>query len=480
MAMIHSRTQMRSPVHSVAASVGHHRRGSAYLAVMGTTLIVATLSMGALVSVRAQYRSSKGAGDAAEAQLLAGSGIEMARRAIFQDANWRTTYSGTGWQSEMQVSPGKYVTWKLLDASTAGSVLHAGANPQSDTAQIRIYGKGRVGDAVQMRSVAQTSTKIPYTGMLSALHANGNVSLAAGSGRSFTASGAKLSTNGTFTNGVTYVGDVDAQVITNTGTISGIQTVTATAKTVPPDSVWNIYQPLATSIPWNTTVYFYYNSAKVQYQPKTNILSPTMSNFTTPVTNVDGVYLITVPSGIAKIQFDWVRVNGTILFDCQGTSTTIHLGGHILWTPARPDYPMIIVRNALAVELDAQGTGTGFTLDENTNNNTAGASNYNPVGFPYSGVQDADVLDSYESRLFGVIHIMGGVGATPTATTIFTKLRVTGCIIAPGTVTYPGGSATPIDATLTWDSALLSNPPLGYYTQSMSTSANTWRQEILP
>ena len=468
-------TLVRSPSGACRAE----RKGSAYLAVIGTTLIVATLAMGSLMSVKAQFRSARGAGDAAEAQLLAVSGIEMARLAISKDVNWRSTYSNPGWQPEQTLSAGKYVSWQVVDAGTGGSVLHAGVHPQGDTAPMRVFGKGRVADAVQIRSVEQTLTKVPFTAMFSALHANGNVTLAAGINRSLTVTDGPLTTNGSFSNWINFAGNVEAQSIINSGSIFGMQTAPAIAKTVPADDVWNIYQPLATTIPWNAA-YFWYDSASLQWRPRTNILTPTMSQFATPVTNPNGVYYVAVPASVSRIQFDWVRVSGTILFDCQGTGTTIHLGGRINWAPARADYPMVIIRNAKFAELDAQGTAAQFTLNEGTNNNAAGTANYNPNGFPYGGVSDSDTIDSIESELFGVIHVMGGVGGIPTTTTVCANLCTTGCILAPGPLICPEGSATPVDAALTWDSSLLSNPPLGYYKLSIQPSFGTWRQEILP
>lgn len=470
-----STTLLRSPGGVCRAK----RKGSAYLAVIGTTLIVATLAMGSLMSVKAQFRSARGGGDAAEAQLLAVSGIELARLAISKDVNWRSTYSNPGWQPEQVLSAGKYISWQVVDAATGGSVLHQGVHPQGDTAPMRVFGKGRVSDAVQIRSVEQTLTKVPFTAMFSALHANGNVTLAAGNDRSLTVTDGPLTTNGSFINMIIFDGSVEAQSITNVGSILGTQTAPAVVKTVPSDDVWNIYATLATTIPWNAT-YFWYESASLQWRPRTNILTPTMSQFATPVTNPDGVYYVLVPASVSRIQFDWVRVSGTILFDCQGTGTKIHLGGHINWAPARADYPTVIIRNAAFAELDAQGTAANFTLNEGTDNNAAGTANYNPNGFPYGGVSDSDTSDSMEFEMLGVIHVMGGVGGMPTTTTLCSNLCTTGCILAPGPLNYPAGSATPVDAELRWDSSLLSNPPLGYYKLNIQPSFGTWRQEILP
>jgi hypothetical protein len=448
------------------------RRGITYIMVLGTTMLVAVITLGALQSVRSQTRMSRMIGDASSAADLASSAISHGQLLIKNNSLWRLFYASGSWSSEQSLGGG-FFQWKVVDASTGSSVLHEGVLPKDDFNPVRIYGKGRIGNVVHTMSVEINFSKKPYDAVRSAIHAQGNVSI--NSGDSFNVVGGPFSTAGSFTNAIPFNGNVEALSISGSGTISGIQTTNAPTKTVPPDNVFDYYRSIATTIPW-TTAYFPLSGGK--YLIKTNILTPTMSQFVTPVTNPNGVYYVSVPGGLGKLQIDWVRINGTILFDVQGSGTTILFGGHILWTPIRPDYPMSLIRNASTVELDAQGMHGALT--EGGNNNGAGNANYNPPGFPYNSVTDTDTSDSYESRLFGLTHVIGGVGGTPTATVIFTQLRTTGCVIVPGAVTYPGGSATPIDATLTWDSSYATNPPYGYYTVEMTPTPGSWRQELAP
>ena len=449
---------------------GASRRGSIYLLVLGSTLIVAVLGLGGLQAVRSQARNANLLRDSSAAADLALSAIAHARLNVKQDGSWRTTYASGAWSTEQSLGSGAF-SWKIVDASTGGSVLHSGVNPLSDTAMVKICGKGRVGSVLHTTTVQLAVTKNPYDAVKTALYASGNVTL--NSSTPLTVSGAPLATAGFFSNSINFTGDVEALAIFNSGTLTGTQTSPASQKTTPPNSVWDIYFPLATQIPWNTSYIF--NSAG-KYNFKTNILTPTLSNFTTPVTNADGVYYVSVPAGLGKLQIDWIRINGTILFDVQGAGTTVHFGAHILWTPFRSDYPMAIIRNADTVELESLTA----MLAEGTNNNGAGNANYNPIDFPYNGVSNTDTTDAnYVSRLYGLIHVMGGVGAAPTVTNIFPQLHSIGSIIVPGAVNYTGGSATP-DATLTWDPALASNPPLGYYTLQLTPISGSWKQELAP
>jgi hypothetical protein len=446
------------------------RRGSIYLLVLGSTLIVAVLGLGGLQAVRSQVRSANLLRDSSAAADLALSAIAHGRLKLIEDSAWRTNYASGAWSTEQTLGSGTF-SWKIVDASTGGSVLHAGVNPLSDTATVKICGKGRVGSVLHITTVQLAVTKNPYDAVKTALYAGGSVAL--NSSTPLTVSGAPLAAAGIFSNTINFTGNVEAAAIFNSGTITGTQTSLASPKTTPPNSVWDIYFPLATPIPWNTSCIA---SSSGKYNFKTNILTPTLSNFTTPVTNADGVYYVSVPAGLGKLQIDWIRINGTILFDVQGSGTTVHFGAHILWSPFRADYPMAIIRNAQTVELDSLTA----MLAEGTNNNGAGNANYNPTGFPYNGVSNTNTTDAnYVSRLYGLIHVMGGVGITPTTTNIYPQLHSIGCVITPGAVNYTGGSATP-DASLVWDPALASNPPLGYYTLKATPVAGSWKQELAP
>ncbi len=448
------------------------RRGVTYLLVLGTTLLVAVMGLGGLLAARTQSRTANLLRNASSASDLALSAIAIGRLKINEDQNWRTTYASGGWSVEQQLGDG-YSSWKVVDASTGGSVLHAGINPLADTATVKVCGKGRVGKVIHNTVVELSVTKNPYGALKSALYAAGNVTL--NSSNPLTVSGAPFSTAGVFNNSITFTGDVEAQSITNTGTLTGKQTTGAAPKTTPPNSVWDIYRPLATQIPWDSAHINAIGTTKTNF--KTNVLSPGVTNFSPPMSSIDGVYWVEIPATATGIlQIDWMRINGTVLFDVKAANFKVHFGAHIIWTPARADYPMAIIRNAQTVDLDSLTA----LMAEGSNLNGAGNANYNPTGFPYSGVSNTNTTDAnYVSKLWGVIHVMGSSGGTPTVTNLFPQCHTVGCVIAPGAVTYTGGGATP-DASLTWDATYLTDPPLGYYTLQMTPISGSWRQELTP
>ena len=73
----------------------HHssRRGSVYLAVLGTALVASTLALSALALQRIQNRQLTLASDVRQAQLNAEAAIELGLRTIQQDSDWRDTYA---------------------------------------------------------------------------------------------------------------------------------------------------------------------------------------------------------------------------------------------------------------------------------------------------------------------------------------------------------------------------------------------------
>ena len=67
------------------------RRGSVYLAVLGTAMIVSVLALSALALQRVQNRMLTSSADVRQAQLNAEAAIELGLLTIKNDPNWRTT-----------------------------------------------------------------------------------------------------------------------------------------------------------------------------------------------------------------------------------------------------------------------------------------------------------------------------------------------------------------------------------------------------
>ncbi|MFB3892487.1 MAG: hypothetical protein ACE15C_10750 [Phycisphaerae bacterium] len=90
------------------------RRGSVYLLVLGTAVILTVIGLAAVAISRVSIRSAAGAEDWAEAQTLAFSGAEHAMAMINSTTNWRAALSG---QTVSKALGRGTFTWQLVDDS---------------------------------------------------------------------------------------------------------------------------------------------------------------------------------------------------------------------------------------------------------------------------------------------------------------------------------------------------------------------------
>lgn len=82
------------------------RRGSVYLAVLGTAMIVSVLALSSLALQRVQNRMLTSSVDVRQAQHHAETAIELGLLAIKNDPNWRTNYSNGSWFANRSLGDG--------------------------------------------------------------------------------------------------------------------------------------------------------------------------------------------------------------------------------------------------------------------------------------------------------------------------------------------------------------------------------------
>lgn len=128
---------------SILPTIGHgtRRRASAYIAVLGVSMIVAMAGISAVLVSRVQRRSSMERNDIAQARLLAQSGMEYGLRLISNIPSWRSMIPEDQWIGNFELGDGTF-TWKV-----------AGEHQLDLDGQVRLYGKGQCGQAVRMYSV---------------------------------------------------------------------------------------------------------------------------------------------------------------------------------------------------------------------------------------------------------------------------------------------------------------------------------------
>ena len=95
-------------VTSMRRSREHRRRGSMYVAVLGSAMAVTVMGLSAIMLARVERSEVGGLTDAAAARFYAQSAIEIGQQRIRQDSNWRTTYTSGVWETNRAIGTGTY------------------------------------------------------------------------------------------------------------------------------------------------------------------------------------------------------------------------------------------------------------------------------------------------------------------------------------------------------------------------------------
>lgn len=136
---------MRYPSMDLRASATNQRRGSrcrggAYLLVLTTAMLVATIGLAGLEAARVERQARLEEYDAVQAAYLAHAAIELGLGMIATDANWRINHGAGAWISSQALDPG---TLALETEFMADADSDPSNNP------VELTGEGRVREAIQ-------------------------------------------------------------------------------------------------------------------------------------------------------------------------------------------------------------------------------------------------------------------------------------------------------------------------------------------
>jgi hypothetical protein len=239
-------------------------------------------------------------------------------------------------------------------------------------------------------------------------------------GHSPTISGAPACTDGELILDGNPIGSAEAVSLTGNGGLSGTLTMPVDPKGTPHPGLFDSYAVRATSIPYST------NAVKMVLAPGRNDYGGGLHS--------DGLYYLDTLNNDISMQD--MRLYGTLLVDAG--SKTVTVKGSCLLETFREDYPVLIVRGDLNLELEP------VPLDEATL-----SANLNPPGAPYQGRTDGDQSDVYPSRIQGLVHATGTISIRKNGT-------YRGAIVSESTVVVDD------DPTIVYDPNLMFDPPLGY------------------
>jgi hypothetical protein len=302
---------------------------------------------------------------------------------------------------------------------------------------LRVYGIGRVGEAVRVHSVlVQPDHGLEV--LRTAIHSATEIQIHGG--KELIATGGPVSCNGDINNDEIIYGDVVSFTVSDPGVVTG-ETTLVGRRTMPGTDVLDRYRNLATQIPFSGDLV-------------SRVLSPGENPW--GAVNEDGLYYIDTLG--TDIDIQGCRIHGTLIVRCPGRKLV--LKDAVFIEPYRDEFPALIVDGEIEIRLKSEG----MELSEAT-----WGSNFNPPGSPYQDETDLDTLDSYPNEVRGLVHAFGPLG-------IWETTRVRGVVLCHVKIDIND------PAHIIYDSDIYENPPLGYADPNspLAIIPNTWRWDALP
>ena len=422
---------------------GQARRGSMYVWVVSTSLMVSVIGIGSMSVVRLQRERADLEQNWSEAGLLAASGVEHACATLAYDRWWRDKYDAAEGSYGNEVPFGNgYWSWQLQDPVDS-DLNDATGDP------VRILGRGRVGNSVQACSVLAWPGSTPLDALRTVIHARGTIT----NSYVLDARGGPVSCNGTLRvwDG-TVIGAAEADYVDAPWNVTGGATAPVPAKALPPKTVWEVYRSLATEIPFESLANG--SMANVLLTPQHNSLVP-------GATNPDGVYLISVPA-YATLTIRNCRLEATLLVRLRDAGARLVMDTGVVWQPGRADFPALLAYFRSESSTSASLVCRGQLVESSCN------VNFNPEAAPYFGNSDSDKTDTYTASLRGLFHLLRPyANYYSNETTLHFTEKLKGCVLADGNVRIVG------DSVIMAEPRLVSTPPLCYTVPATSSNLAT-------
>ncbi|MBN2316804.1 MAG: hypothetical protein JXM79_22945 [Sedimentisphaerales bacterium] len=393
-------------------SINYHktkRRGSTYLMVLSSSMIVTVIGLASLLAIRVQRRSMQMTNDAAEARLYAQSAIELGLLYV-QDQNWRNTWSNGTWLSNQPLGNGCF--------SLEGTDPRDNNLSDSEEDPVILTGTGMKGMAVHKVQITLVPSAQPLESLNTCLHSRDDIYIAYGD--LLTVAGAPVSANDRLDNDGTIDGDAEAGQIASQGTITGTLTVPAPSKAMPNTDIINDYINKATWIFYTGTM-------------ENVVLTPTHNPW--GWANSEGVYFIYTYNNNLTIRNS--RIHGTLIVNTGYGSLT--LDDAVFLQSYRSYYPALIVEGRVTIQCD------GGVLSEASCN-----TNYNPSWAPYLDQSDNDKVDEYPNEIQGLVHVTSLLE-------LKRSTRIRGTVICHDDVWCKD------QVTIIHDPSLTVRPPEGYF-----------------
>lgn len=396
--------------------VSLRRRGSTFAAVLGTSLVVMTISAGALHAVRLQSQGGSSRDDIAEARLFAASAVEWGRRTIAADTAWRTTWSNGAWATDRTI--GDTSVFPTSQGNFSLTVVNpSGALNRSALDSVVLTATGTSGVATQKAQVTLNAKKIPYTCLATAMSAAGTIGFnnsdVYGSGQKIASVG-NSAANG---NSADIYPNVESAGTVSGGHYHGSTQSGATARTFPSSSAFDYYTTNGTTISFTSIPLI--NGYR-------RISSKTLVWWWEPFTgksNSQGIFII--DCGGNSLIIENSTILATLVLLNAGPDTRVYEDTN--WWPAVSNYPCLMVQGNLYLDTDSYESGN-------------------------------------QQGIYGLVYVSGNVN-------ISNNPRIDN-LVSGGSIDINS------DLYLEYQSTFTTSPPPGFYTVDMVISSGSWKQVV--
>ncbi len=402
---------------------------------MGTAMVVMIIGLSALMAVRIERRGAEGSNDLAAARFYAQSAIEIGFAHINEDPNWRTTYANGVWKADQPIGTGTY-TLQGIDPID-------GDLSNNETDPLVLTGTGVSGQATHKMQVG-LQAQIPGLSCLEvALHAGVGIQC---EDSSTLQSNQIISANDWFENlgsNVNVYADVEAvnSIKGAGGIFHGSTTTGITPRSMPDSTVFDYYVANGTAIPY---------SSIPSGQMEKVVLSPTNNPYGAGL-NAEGIYVVNCAGNDLTIKD--CRIEGTLVLMNLGNfwiQSAVHIA------PAVVNYPSLMIQGSPLILIE---------LSPSPLSEAAISTNLNPPSAPYQGVWDTDAVDSYPTRIEGLVYV--SQDATLDTSTF------------EGVVVVGNKITTRDSPTFNYRDTFLNNPPPGFEGPlRMVTTPGSWKRAV--
>lgn len=459
-----------------------HPRGSIYVLVLGLSMLVAVIGMGAIMTARVQARIARSEADFATARLCARAGLEAAMFRIQQDPTWRTDLGNGAWFNNVPLNGGTFsvsaadpITGNITIPSNHPVVLtctgtrNAAVYMMSATVQVNPSGLACLG--VASCSGSDTTVNNCTFACNQIVSANGKLTVS-GSG----VLNANLQSVGGISGGGTYSGTPAklAQAVTLPDPVHVFDYYNANGTTIPLASLlqssstqlvsntsfesntsgWYVYSPSSSSVTLSL------DSSVHQDGTKSLLVSNRSGSGDVPATDLPllsirngDTYAVSVPV-YSSTLLGLGSVQATIILQTSNGTQTFSTAGQ--------SFPLL---------------GAGWvTCSGNLTLNWTGTLSKATLTLTFSGTANLDIdkVSMTDTSLPSSAYVMDRVLLSPTSNPYGTpnasgiyilncnnqNVTITACRIVGTLVLIGAGAGTTIQAPITWEPAVAGYPAL--------------------